>query len=464
MKIKNDINPHVFREYDIRGVYPHDIDADMAYTFGLSYGSYLQENFNVNKVAIGYDNRLSSKELNDALVKGLLEVGCDIINIGLCTTPALYYARYKYNRPGIMITASHNPREENGFKFSFNASINAFGATIAGFKDYLYRFNYLKGDGSYQAVNDFNDEYVSFLQKNIKMGPRKLKIIVDCGNGTASILDEKVFNHYSWDIKYIYTNSDGSFPHHHPDPNVEANLSVLKETVLKENADVGVSFDGDEDRLGVINELGEFIPIDHLMIIFIRDIIKRVEDKTFLYDVKCSKSLSDEIEKLGGNPYCYRTGASYTQAKVIEDNLPFGGEYSGHIYFNDRSMPVLGSGFYAALRLLEILSNTNKQISELLFGINDYINIPEERIPCDDDIKFALVENIKNYCGEKQYPFLDIDGVRINLDKGWALIRASNTGPMLTVRFEAKTAVDLENIQKEFINIINEEKAILAQD
>ena len=217
-----------------------------------------------------------------------------------------------------------------------------------------------------------------------------------------------------------------------------------------------MSFDGDEDRLGVINEKGEFVSVDHLMIIFIRDLINKTDNKTFLYDVKCSASLGDEIKKLGGVPYCYRTGASYTHAKVIEADLAFGGEYSGHLYFNDR-MIALGSGFYAALRLLEILSKTDKSLGALLYGINDYVNVPEERIFCEDNVKFKLVENIKHYCEEKQYPYIDIDGVRVELDNGWALVRASNTGPNLSVRFEAKTLIDLQNIKKEFMDVINEE-------
>ena len=448
-----ELNKNIFREYDIRGVYPTDINADVAYRMGRSYGSYLQEKYNNNRCVIGYDNRLSSRELNEYLIKGLLESGCDIINIGLCTTPTLYYARYLYNRPGIMISASHNPKEDNGFKFSLDSPINASGEEIKNFMRYTLANNFRSGQGTYRFT-DLTDEYVSYLQKDIKMGKRNLKVVVDCGNGTASIIDEKAFDIYAFEVKYIFTSSDGTFPHHHPDPNVEENLERLKEVVLNEKADIGIAFDGDEDRLGVIAGDGSFIEPDKLMIIFIRDLINKVNNKTFLYDVKCSKSLSDEIIALGATPICYRTGASYTSGKVIEEEIPFGGEYSGHLYFNDGKYPI-GSGIMAGLRLLEILSNSECSLIDLLKGITHYINSPEERVEVADEVKFAVIDKVKKYCKEKNYQFLDIDGVRVEFSDGWALVRASNTGPNLSCRFEALTKERLEELMREFKSLID---------
>ena len=225
--------------------------------------------------------------------------------------------------------------------------------------------------------------------------------------------------------------------------------------VAESDADVGLAFDGDGDRLGVIDENGNYIPTDKYMIMIIRDIINKVDKKEFLYDVKCSKSLSDEIEKLGAKGICYRTGNSYTKAKVKDDNLPFGGELSGHVYFNDK-WPCFDSGLYAGLRLLEILSHTNKNVSELLEGINEYYSTPELKFASPDDKKFAVVEKIKKYAIEKGYEIIDIDGVRVNFSDGWALVRASNTGPNLTARFEAKTEDRLEKIKKEFTDLIEE--------
>ena len=457
MKFKENMNPNIFREYDIRGVYPTDIDEDFAYTIGLSYGSFLREKYNTNKCVVGYDNRISSRELNHALVKGLLASGADIINIGLCTTPTLYYARYIYNRPGIMITASHNPKEDNGFKFSFDPCKNAAGEKIKEFKDYTFEGKFLSGEGTFRAI-DLTDEYIDFLHKDINMGDRKLKVVITPGNGTAALIDEKVFDVYNFDMKYIFSNSDGTFPHHHPDPNVEENLEALKQTVLENNADIGIGFDGDEDRIGVIAEDGTFIGPDYLMIIIIRDIINKVEDKKFLFDVKCSKSLSDEIIKLGGTPVIYRTGASYTGGKVVSDDIPFGGEYSGHLYFNDGKFPI-GSGFVAALRLLEILSKTDKSITELLEGVTEYKSTPEIKIATDDDKKFDIVNKVKEYCLDKNYEVIDIDGVRAEFSDGWALVRASNTGPNITARFQAKTEKRLNEIHDEFMSLLENKKS-----
>ena len=256
------------------------------------------------------------------------------------------------------------------------------------------------------------------------------------------------------DLYIINEKSDGSFPNHHPDPCVEDNLKQLKEKVLELNADVGLSFDGDGDRLGVVTGNAKFIPTDLYMIIIIRDIINKVSKKKFLYDVKCSKSLSDEISFLGGEGLCYRTGNSYTKAKVREEDLPFGGELSGHVYFRDR-WPGFDSGMYAGLRLLEILSNTNKTVEELLSGINNYYSEEEEKYSSTDEKKIYVVDRILEYVKEKGYSYLDIDGVRVTFDDGWALVRCSNTGPNITARFEAKTPERLKEIQDEFRGLIN---------
>ena len=257
------------------------------------------------------------------------------------------------------------------------------------------------------------------------------------------------------DLIIINEESDGSFPNHHPDPCIEANLEQLKAKVMEEKADVGISFDGDGDRLGVVTNDGKFIPTDIYMIIIIRDIIDKVSNKKFLYDVKCSKSLSDEIERLGGEGICYRTGNSYTKAKVRSDNLPFGGELSGHVYFNDR-WPGFDSGLYAGLRLLEIMSYTDKNISQLLEGINHYYSTEELKFTSTDQKKIEVVSNVIDYVKNKGYSYLDIDGVRVNFTDGWALVRYSNTGPNITARFEANTLERLQSLQDEFISVINQ--------
>ena len=453
-KYKKNIDRNIFRGYDVRGVFDTNLDCDTAYTFGLGFGTHIQK-LGYKKCVVGYDNRLSSPSLYNALTQGIMETGCNIINLGLCTTPMYYYACIKLGVPsGVMITASHNPREDNGFKFAFTEEGNCKGKEIQDFYDELVEGNFLSGVG---VIEDYNIEpdYIELYKNNLNFGNRKLKVVLDPANGTTSSFVREIYELYPMDLIIINEESDGNFPNHHPDPCVEDNLLQLKEKVIEVGADVGISFDGDGDRLGVVTNTARFIPTDIYMIIIIRNIINKVSNKKFLYDVKCSKSLSDEIEKLGGEGICYRTGNSYTKAKVRDDNLPFGGELSGHVYFRDR-WPGFDSGMYAGLRLLEILSNTDKNIEELLEGINIYYSEEEEKYHSDDDKKFKVVDKIKEYVISKNYDFIDIDGVRVNFPDGWALVRCSNTGPNITARFEATSKDRLKEIQNEFRGVINE--------
>ena len=452
MQIKTDINKNIFRAYDIRGVIPTDIDIDTAYTIGLAFGSKLGE-LNKDRCVIGHDNRISSPDLHQALIQGIIETGINVTDIGLTTTPMYYFACLHLKiDSGIMITASHNPKDENGFKIAFTNYDNAKGKEIEDFYNYITLGKFSEGNGSI-VKKSVKEEYFKALTDNLSFGKRKVKVVLDPGNGTVSSILDDVFKKNNVEYSIINGKSDGTFPNHHPDPSIESNLEELKKVVKEKNADVGLAFDGDGDRVGVISNLGNFIPIDYYMIIIIRDIINKVDNKTFLYDVKCSKSLEDEIIKLGGTPYCYRTGNSYTKAKVKELDLAFGGELSGHVYFRDKFLG-FDSGIYAGLRLLEILSNTTKSVEELLDGINRYYSTPEMKYKSDDNIKFKVVQKVIDYAKEKGYKYNDIDGIRVTFDYGWASVRASNTGPNLTARFEAITKEDLEKIKNEFEEII----------
>lgn len=453
-KYKVDLDKNIFRGYDVRGVYKENLDEDVAYTFGLGFGSHIKR-LGFNKCVVGHDNRISSYSLYIALIKGIISTGCDVIGLDLCTTPMYYYACIKLGiYSGVMVTASHNPKDDNGFKFAFDASGNCKGQEIQDFYNEIKEANFIKGVGSIERY-DILPDYIELYRNSLKFGDRRLKVVVDPANGATSLFARKIYSLFPIDLIFINEENDGNFPNHHPDPCIESNLEQLKKKVLEEKADVGISFDGDGDRLGVITNTGKFIPNDIYMIIIIRDIINKVNNKKFLYDVKCSKSLSDEITKLGGEGICYRTGNSYTKSKVLTSNLPFGGELSGHVYFNDR-WPGFDSGMYAGLRLLEILSNTSNSIEELLTGINKYYSGEEEKYHSSDDIKFDVVEKVKNYVISKGYDFIDIDGVRVTFPDGWALVRASNTGPNLTARFEATSLERLEEIQDEFRRVINE--------
>ena len=448
------MNKNIFREYDIRGVYPTQINEEVAYTIGRSYGSYIQEKLKRNICGVGRDNRLSSPSLASELIRGITDSGCNVINFGLVTTPMYYYACLKANVIiGVMVTASHNPKDDNGFKFSFDHLGNARGEQIYDFRDYTFEGKFLSGQGE---VSEFDprEYYMSFIKENIEMGDRKIKVVLDCGNGTTSLYAKDIYSQFpNLDITMICDDSDATFPNHHPDPSVPENNTMLINKVKDIGADIGIGFDGDGDRVGFITEKGEFLPIDMAMIAYVRSIHDKVSNKSYLYDVKCGKALEDEIKKLGGTPVCYRTGNSWTRYEVNKSKIPFGGEYSGHMYFTDR-WPGLDSGLYNGLRMLEILSKTDKSFSQLFDDVNKYYNTPEKKIAVTDETKFEIVKDIMAYAKLKEYNYLDIDGVRVQFEDGWALVRASNTGPNLTARYEANTPERLKEIETEFNKII----------
>ena len=446
------INETIFRAYDIRGVYPSEINEQTAYTIGRSYGSYLQEKYNKNTCIVSHDNRLSSETLSQNLIKGITSSGCNIINYNLTTTPMNYYGRYLNQMPGIMVTASHNPPSDNGFKFSFDGMINARGEMIEDFKNYTLAGNFKSGTGSISNSN-ITDKYIEYLKYSIKYGKNKRKIVIDPGNGATALLVRKVFDSTFCHPIYINDIMDGNFPAHHPDPAVRENMVQLQKAVKDNKADFGVAYDGDGDRIGVVMDTGEILPIEYLMIIFIKDMFASVAKKSFLFDIKCSKSIDDYIRMLGGNPIMYRTGASYTQYKVHSDDLPFGGEYSGHLYFRDRDADC-GSAIYATLRFLEIMSKTNEKLSKIIKDFPKYYATDEIKIPVSDEQKFEVVEKIKEYAKSMNYPINDIDGVRVTYTNGWALVRASNTGPNVTFRGEATSEAGVKALENIYIPLI----------
>ncbi len=451
------VNKFMFREYDIRGVYGVDINEEVSYLIGKAFGTKLAS-FGLNKTIVGYDNRKSSPVIEKNVIKGITECGIDVVRLGLVTTPMYYYSWDLLNiKCGMMITASHNPKDDNGFKFSYNGIHNAYGEQVRELYDIIANNNFITSDkiGNIENVN-IKDDYIKMITSGIHMGDNKIKVVYDCGNGTTSIVADDIFNSFKdkIDLVPLFNTSDSDFPNHHPDPAVEENLKKLEAKVLETKATVGIAFDGDGDRVGVVDEKGNMVDIDKYMIIIWKSLINtNVEKKTF-FDVKCSLCLKEELEKMNVNAEFYRTGNSYTKAKSVEGNYPFGGELSGHVFFRDR-FGGYDDGIYAGLRLIEILTNNGKTVSEMLEGINKYYSTPEIKIHTEDNVKFNIVNKVKEYCKNKNYNILDIDGVKVFFDDGSALVRASNTGPNITARFEAKSESRLEEIKNEFLNLVD---------
>lgn len=451
MKLKNNICKNIFREYDLRGIYPTEIDVDTAYTIGRSFGTYIKQ-YNETKTIVGHDNRHSSPELSNALIKGITDSGMDVIDLGLVTTPMYYCAKKEYNiNTGIMVTASHNPKEYNGFKISFSSIGNAYGKLITDFRDFTEKLEFDKGNGKVENKN-IKENYLNLIKNSINLN-KKIKVVVDCGNGTGSVIIKEVLDKLGIEYYPLYCESDGDFPNHHPDPSVKENQIDLAKKVVELGYDFGFGVDGDADRVGIVDEKGNIITSDIYMIIMYRYLNKNLKNRSALFDVKCSRALIDELKKLDIKPVMYRTGASYTNMMMQEGNFDFGGEFSGHLFFRDKYKG-FDDGIYAGLRILEILSNTDKKLSELYNDINKYYSTEELRAKVTDENKFEIVNKIKEYCINKGYKIVDIDGVRVEFEDAWALVRASNTGPNLTVRFEATTLERANSLQQEFQELI----------
>ncbi len=439
---------NIFREYDIRGIYGEELSDELAYHIGRAYGTKLIRQ-NILSTVVAYDNRLSSVSLEKNLVQGLYDTGVNVKRIGLATTPMCYFAaNYLETNSSMMITASHNPKEYNGFKFSYNGIHNAYGESVMELYNLITNEDYENGTGSITDV-DIREAYIDLIVKNLSFN-RKIKVVYDCGNGTGSIIAKDVFKRLPMiEAIPLFDISDGNFPNHHPDPCIEENLTVLKEEVLKNHADLGVGYDGDADRVGFIDEKGTFIEVDKFLAIMWNYLVDKVDKKECLFDVKCSKTLEDELIKLGVKPVEYRTGNSYTRMQTAKGNYPLSGELSGHIYFRDK-WPGYDDGIYAGMRLIEMLSNTDKPLSSYLDNLEHYYSTPEIKVKVSDDNKFQIVDKIKSYCESKNYNFITIDGVKVKFSDGFALVRASNTGPNITMRFESKTENRLYEIKEEF--------------
>jgi len=436
------INPGIFREYDIRGITGTDIDEEVFELIGKAYGTYMKK-LGASSISMGRDCRVTSPELSQAVARGINSTGLDVLNIGMVSTPMLYFSLYNLQvSGGVMITASHNPGEYNGIKLSSGKN-SLFGEQIQEIREITERGEFEVGSGSTSDA-DIREDYIKFLKENLDIKPG-LRVAADYGNGMVGIIGPEVFREFGCELTELYETPDGTFPNHHPDPTVEENLAELIDNVKDKQLEVGLGFDGDGDRIGVIDENGNIIWGDMLVLIFARDILSREKGAKFIGDVKCSRRLFQGIEDAGGEAIMWKTGHSLIKNKMKVENAAMAGEMSGHIFFADKFFGY-DDALYAALRLLEIISTTGKKVSELLEGIPHTVSTPEIRLDCPEEIKFQLVERVKNELSEK-YQVIDIDGVRIEFPYGWGLIRASNTQPALVLRFEAQDEEKLQDIK-----------------
>lgn len=447
---------HIFREYDIRGVYNTDFNKDFAKQLGKAYGRFLSDKTGKKpKVTVGYDARLSSPEIVESLIEGFTSTGVDVYNLGLITTPMSYFSMFHLDdvTGGIMVTGSHNPPDYNGFKISMGKT-TIFGDLIQELKTYIDSGLCLTGNGK-MVHYDLSDAYIERNKK--EFGTLKdIGVVLDCGNGAAGAIVRRLYKSLGLDPKILFEEPDGRFPNHHPDPTVESNMDALKKAVKESGAKIGIGFDGDADRIGVVDHNGRFILGDEIMMIVCRDILTKTPGAKIVGDVKCSDRLYQDIENMGGNPIMWKTGHSLIKTKIKEEKAPFGGELSGHIFFADRNYGY-DDAPYAGLRLIEILAQTGKTIDELLEGIPQSFNTPEIRLETTEENKVVLVEKLQKHFKETTGPFTVnyIDGVRVSYADGWALVRSSNTQPVITLRFESHSESGLNRIEKEIMELVN---------
>lgn len=442
--MRPEITPTIFREYDIRGLVGREITVETAGAIARAYAAYLRER-GERRVVVGRDLRESSPQIRDAVVQALVESGCDVTDIGTVITPVFYFARVHLGIDGgVMITASHNPPEFNGFKLAHGFG-TIYGSEIQEIRRIAASREFVSGRGRV-AEQDVEAAYRAMLKEKIRLGPRRLRAVVDCGNGTASLMAPDALEDLGVEVVRLYCDPDPRFPNHHPDPVQPENLRDLIATVLRERADAGLGFDGDGDRIGVIDDQGTIIWGDLLMVLFWREILPKHPGTIGIVEVKSSQVLYDEIARGGGKPIFYRTGHSLIKAKMKEVGAVFTGEMSGHMFFADEYYGY-DDAVYAAARLLRILSHSDRPLSALLADLPRYPVTPEVRVDCPDERKFDVVRALTEQF-RKRYEVIDIDGARVLFADGWGLVRASNTQPALVVRAEGKTPDALARIKR----------------
>lgn len=438
----------IFRAYDIRGIVGEALTPDVVYAIGLAIGSESIARGQKTVIA-ARDGRLSGPLLLNALCEGLLDSGCDVIDIGECPTPVLYFAiNTLAANSGVVLTGSHNPADYNGIKMVVAGETLAEQDIQQLYQRILERNLHRGPRGQLEEYDDILDDYINYITQELRLA-RPLKVVVDCGNGVAGYVAPELFRALGCEVIELFCEVDGRFPNHHPDPSQQENLQDLIAAVSEHNADIGFAFDGDADRIGLVTDKGEVIWPDRQLILFAQDVLKRQAGATIIYDVKCTRYLKPAIEAAGGKPLMWKTGHSLIKGKMKETGAALAGEMSGHIFFKERWFG-FDDGIYAAARMLEILAAQAHKASTIFQAIPDSINTPELKLAVNDEYKFALMQQIQQQASFPGAEVNTIDGLRVDYPHGWGLIRPSNTTPYLVLRFEAEDAAGLAQIQNAF--------------
>ena len=445
------VNPNVFREYDIRGVADRDLPDELARDLGRAIGTFLLR-ADQRRIALGRDCRLSSPRLHAALTQGLLEAGLTLIDIGMQPTPMMYFAVHFYDLDGgVQVTGSHNPPGDNGFKM-MTGKASLFGADIQTLRRMIESRDFVRAPGGRVEERNPIPAYAAYMKGNIRLGRTDVKVAFDAGNGAGGHAALAAFQAVGLSPEALLIEPDGNFPVHHPDPSQPENLELLTTRVLTQGHELGIAYDGDADRIGVITAEGDTLWGDKLMIVFARAVLASRPGAAVLGEVKCSQTLYDDIAAHGGRPIMWKTGHSLIKKKMKEEHALLAGEMSGHVFFADRYYGY-DDAIYASLRLIEILSYTKLTLRDLLADVPKTYATPELRVECADEVKFDVVAKVLRHY-QATHEVADIDGARVKFDGGWGLVRASNTQPVLVLRFEAQSEARLTGIRREVENVV----------
>ena len=451
------MNHEMFREYDIRGIAGQDMTEEDVLLIGKGIGTFLIRN-GARAITVGRDCRTSSDDYARQLIDGLRATGCNVTDIGVCPTPVLYFSiQHLQMEGGVMVTASHNPGEYNGFKMCLGLG-SIHGRQIQEILEIIKAADFADGAGDLAGA-DVIPPYTDFVTNNIQIS-RPLKVGVDAGNGTAGVVAVPILKKLGCEVHDLYCDMDGTFPNHEADPTVLKNMHDLIDLVRTEKLDIGIGYDGDGDRIGIVDENGDIIYGDKLLILFAREILTRKPGATFISEVKCSQTMYDDIEKHGGRAIMWKTGHSLIKKKMKEEQAELAGEMSGHMFFADRYFG-FDDATYASCRLLEILADSGSPLSTRLADVPRTVNTPEIRVECPDNVKFKVVAAVTEHF-RQEYDVIDIDGVRVLFEDGWGLVRASNTQPALVLRFEALTETRLNDIRKLVESVLADVKASIG--